>query len=95
MATSKISNDMSANATYLNGSSKDLNDYSNTGFFTIGTDVVNSPVNYAWLMIIRSPGSDNACVQVLIKPGMVHIRAFTGNPLAWTNWYKVNLTEQT
>lgn len=95
MATSKIPSYLDSTTTMLNGSSKNLNDYKTTGFYYIVTNVTNAPTTYAWMLVISSGSSSGACIQIVLKANIIYARAFTGDPLAWTNWNKVNLTELT
>lgn len=72
-------------------SNVDLNDYKGidaAGFYYISTGVQNTPASWSWLIIIGGSGT----VQIVIQTNAIYVRAYTGNPLAWTTWTKAALT---
>ena len=73
------------------GSSYDLNDLRGsgaTGFYEIGQNLPNSPASWCWMMVIGGIGT----IQIAFAPTKIYIRAYTGNPLAWTAWKSITLS---
>ena len=79
------------NGSLFLGSSYDLNDLRGpgaTGFYEIGQNLPNSPASWCWFMVIGGTGT----IQIAFAPNKIYIRAYTGNPLAWTVWKSITLS---
>ena len=79
------------NGSLFLGSSYDLNDLRGpgaTGFYEIGQNLPNSPASWCWFMVIGGTGT----IQIAFAPNKIYIRAYTGNPLAWTAWKSITLS---
>ena len=84
------SNSIQKNAIILNNT-KNLNDFKNQnccGFYYCQAGVANAPTDWSWLLVINGSGT----IQVCFTQSRIFIRAYTGNPLAWTNWASIVLT---
>ena len=67
-------------------SSGDLNDLrgmEKSGLYSITTGVTNSPTTWAGLVVTSN---DTSTFQMVYKGDAVYTRAYTGDPLAWTEW---------
>ena len=64
-----------------------LNDYRTTGFYYVYTGCSNAPESYGWMLVMAEASREYTC-QMFIKSGAIWVRAYTGNPLAWTSWTK-------
>ena len=83
------SNNIQNNAIILDNT-KDLNNFKDQnccGFYYCKTNVVNAPTSWMWLLVINGVGT----VQIGFTQNRIYIRAYTGNPLAWTNWVSIVL----
>lgn len=72
-------------------SGDDMNNYAGlnkTGFYEIQSGVANAPTTWVWCIIIGGTGT----LQLVFSASRIYVRAYTGNPLAWTTWKGVNLT---
>ena len=73
------------------GSGDDLNTltgWDSAGLYQISTSVANSPASWCWLLVIGGAGT----IQVVFESSRINMRAYTGSPLAWGSWRKVDLT---
>lgn len=66
-------------------SSDDLNNVTTRGFYQITTQPTNSPVAWSSLMV---SGGGETVYQTLFSSNFIYTRAYTGNPIAWTDWLK-------
>ena len=60
----------------------------NAGAYYITTGVTNAPVAWTWLLVLGGVGT----IQILFGESFIRIRAYTGNPIAWTSWKVAYLT---
>lgn len=67
------------------GDLNDLKGASNAGFYYIQTGVAHSPQNWSWLLVMGGTGT----VQVVFTQNKIILRAYTGSPLAWTDWVTI------
>ena len=69
-------------------SSDNLNNYygsDKTGLYVTASGVQNAALDWAGLLVSGSTGSH----QMQFNSTGLHIRSYTGSPLAWTSWAKV------
>ena len=76
--------------------SDDLNNVMRIGIYGIQTKPANCPdnANYSTLEVLNlssTPGTGRQ--QRITKKDAIWVRAYTGNPVAWSNWYKYQGTE--
>ena len=94
MATSTIHNEIDLKFRGNLGASDNLDDYIGfeyNGVWYLGATPINSPVNYAPLLVIATY-SDSG-VQVIFRPNLgVYMRQRSGSPRAWSSWFKVTST---
>lgn len=72
------------NAVILNNT-HDLNDYKGVdkaGFYYLQEGVANAPTNWIWMEVINGSGT----IQICYTANRCWQRAYTGSPLAWTEW---------
>lgn len=67
-------------------SNVNLDNYKTTGFYYITTNVTNAPVSWCWCIVVGGVGT----AQIIITPGALHVRAYTGSPAAWTQWRHID-----
>lgn len=94
MATSTIHSDIDFKFKGNLGASDDLNDYigfAYSGVWYLGETPINSPTNYAPLLVI-STYTDNG-VQVIFRPTVgVFMRQRSGTPREWSSWFMIAST---
>ena len=88
MASGTIKMPSITNGRILNsGDLNDLKGSENAGFYYVQTGVNNAPQAWTWLLVMGGTGT----VQLLFSQNRIYLRAYTGNPLAWTNWTNILL----
>lgn len=64
------------------GDLDDLKGVDKTGFYYIRTGVAHAPQDWIWCLVIGGIGT----VQLCFSQNNIFERAYTGSPLAWTEW---------
>ena len=73
----------------------DLNNVTETGFYSITTAPSNMPENKSYAMMLVKKQATSDIKQFIIKDGTLYARAYGGSPAAWGNWYKYTGTALT
>lgn len=72
-------------------SGSDLNDLNHAyddGLYRIKSGVDNAPTTWTWMLVIT--GGDSGVCQIVFSSTKIYLRAYTGNPLAWTAWRHID-----
>lgn len=72
----------------------DLNTYTTTGIYALGTPITNAPASFSYGSLLVSPSATDRITQIAFAPGnsKLWVRYGTGSPLVWTAWAELATT---
>lgn len=84
-----LSNNLNFKGRLVNGADlNSLNDSTlRTGFYSVGGGVINSAME--WCMLINVCDGTYGTFQIEFSGLQAYFRAYTGSPLAWTAWKRI------
>lgn len=69
-------------------SSNDLDNITETGFYSATTAPANTPENKTYYTLIVNKRTDGDIKQIIFKDANIYIRSKGGSPATWGSWYK-------